>query len=621
MHSSLRLSKLGKLPFAFKQVALAAANSRRTFDDLRNLFLVVSEIPENLHSCVLPVFYATLDPSAIPMLLDTLDTPAFAEDAETLRLQIGQIDISLLAIATMASVEDIPLPALLELWPRIWHWVEFRDTYGDHLPTVDLPFTTPPSRYATYMKIFRWFGGTASVADAIKATPGVYTVVGRAWAYLIHEPDDKGFEDCSNYLGQWFRSRDWPHEVFEELVFGAGGRQRLASVLLAHLKRVVPTPDHDVDADCARTLIGPVYLLRQIMAGDWDVPFRDTLLGQDIITALTTVSCAVGASTHPIAMIEIKGFLASLVSGLACSPTHPRITESLQAGLLPAVFSCGSNSDEETDGYLVELLRDILPGATVYHSVLRQLEVSLSQVRDVKIEEIVVSPTVIEQWHDFLALAEKRVEMMRQFDAGALAATRTCGNLICGRLDLTNEFKRCSNCRTSQYCSPECQVDDWRRGGHRQNCNKIASRRWKTSYLNALDRSFMCALVTHDYAARQPELALEELQWMHAHPGEVPYMLLDYEDGTLEVTFNSHREAPGAFAAELTASCARPGRRLHLVSIPDGDEDIMCVVQLIAEGVGLAGELRLLADGITPGTESEEMGPVYQVKVRGLLSI
>jgi hypothetical protein len=363
--------------------------------------------------------------------VDGLDLPLSVEDIETLRLRISQIDLSLLAIATMLSVGQIPSPAFLDLWPRIWQWIEFRDTYQDHLPTP-LDFKSNVSRYATYMQIFRWFARIPQVGVLITTTPGVYTVVGRAWAHLIDQPGDEGFDDCCKYLGHWFTSNTWAHTVFEELVSGAGGtRHHLASVILAHLKRVIPTPHYDMTEESVIRLMGPLYITRQIMAGDWDVPFRHTLLSRGIITALTSVLCSVGRSTHPIAMLQTKGFLVSLVSGLMSSPAHPRITESLRAGLLPAILSCGSiDTENETTDLLVEVLRDILPGSTVYHSILLQLELSLSEVREVKAETMLARPTLIKLWQCFLTLAENRLRVMKEYDACALSTSRMCGNAI-----------------------------------------------------------------------------------------------------------------------------------------------------------------------------------------------
>ncbi|KAJ7736142.1 hypothetical protein B0H16DRAFT_1574578 [Mycena metata] len=198
-----------------------------------------------------------------------------------------------------------------------------------------------------------------------------------------------------------------------------------------------------------------------------------------------------------------------------------------------------------------------------------------------------------------------------------------CGNLACGKLDDNHDFKRCSDCRSRYYCSPECQVSDWRCGGHRQTCDTLYSRRCDTMYINAEDRAFMRVLLNHDYAEKQHEIALDELEWMHDHPSETPYMFFDYDEGKLELYFESPEDAPEEFAQELSDSItSRSGRRLHLMSVYAGDEvdPEVWILPLAAERTGLARGLRLLADSIPPDTDWKEIKPAYASKVQDLLN-
>lgn len=45
----------------------------------------------------------------------------------------------------------------------------------------------------------------------------------------------------------------------------------------------------------------------------------------------------------------------------------------------------------------------------------------------------------------------------------------------CGRL--ASELKKCSACRAVGYCSRECQVDHWKKGGHKRECATLAAQR------------------------------------------------------------------------------------------------------------------------------------------------
>ncbi|KAJ7174740.1 hypothetical protein C8R46DRAFT_1081667, partial [Mycena filopes] len=617
MHPSLRLANLYKLPFSTKQLAVAVASSQRTFDDVYALFQAVPLLPENLQPFVLPAFYASLDPAKIPAILDSLDSATSPDDVEAIGLRMVQIDISLSSIAIMMSIQHIPEAAFPELWPRIWQWIEFRHTYEEHLPDLS---SLSRSRYAVDMEILRWTVRSEPAAALMWATPHLCTVVARAWAHLIHEPDDEGFDDCCKYLGYWIiTSRTWGTEVFEDLLLGVGGTRRdLAAVLMLHMKRAVPSRDSEITGNTLVHLLVVVYMVRKIMGERWDEAFRDILLAQGIIAALTTICWALGLSTHPTAMIEVKGLLDGLVSSLL-SPVH--ITEALEAGLLHAVLACSPSHHEEATGEIViELLRDNLPGSTCYHSVLSRLSLSLPDVCVLETPEMMANPVVLENWQRFLILAEERLAVMRAYDTGSLTSPRTCANLICPNLEDALNYKCCSDCRVVYYCSYECQVNDWRHGGHRRSCKTLAARRRDTAHINAKDRAFLRVLVNHDYATQQPALALAELQWMHAHPSEIPYILFDYTDGQMEPSFESHHDAPAAFATEIIAAANRTGgRRLHLMTVLDGEDSVDWIVPLVGESLTLRWELRMLADSIPPDTDWEEIGPTYMEKIRNLM--
>lgn len=52
---------------------------------------------------------------------------------------------------------------------------------------------------------------------------------------------------------------------------------------------------------------------------------------------------------------------------------------------------------------------------------------------------------------------------------------RRCGASICMKQEaVSGEFKQCSKCKTVVYCSRDCQLFDWSKGGHSKTCqNKI----------------------------------------------------------------------------------------------------------------------------------------------------
>jgi hypothetical protein len=252
------------------------------------------------------------------------------------------------------------------------------DEYHDHLPPLE-------TRYALYLSLFSWFRASSEADELIDTSVGLCAVVGRAWRHLIDEEDEKGLTLVSQFLGLWFRHKTWNSAAFENLVNGVGGTlEDLASLIVLHIRRVLPNSDSTVTPQTISHLTGVLYLVDSgILRQHWNYSFRTALSSHGIVTALTTVSLALALSTEDMAQLELKPFLATLVDHLCTFPRQRWVTESLRAGLLSAILTCGTARHiEGINISLVDLLQDILPTATIFRSVLLQLRVSLMEVRD-----------------------------------------------------------------------------------------------------------------------------------------------------------------------------------------------------------------------------------------------
>lgn len=68
------------------------------------------------------------------------------------------------------------------------------------------------------------------------------------------------------------------------------------------------------------------------------------------------------------------------------------------------------------------------------------------------------------------------------------AAKRQCSQ--CAKVETADEpLRLCSNCKTAQYCSKECQTKHWREAGHKEACKKAAEERSKTVVLEQPKRT------------------------------------------------------------------------------------------------------------------------------------
>ncbi|KAJ7649424.1 hypothetical protein DFH06DRAFT_1208212 [Mycena polygramma] len=513
---------------------------------------------------------------------------------DTIGVRIAQVIVCLRGISSLGVLRSIPKAALVDLWHRVWPWIEFLDQYGDNLPGLDgLPAT---DRYALYMALFRIFRGDVRANKLMDWTSGSHLVTGRAWRYLIHTEEHEGFGDVSYVLAMWFKHEKWDPVAFEELVIGTGGtRMALASLVVAHLQRLVPHPDSVLTEQTLPHLVGILFLIGDC-DGEWDLP----------------------CSSLEVAEIELKAIFSALVDDLACFPRHRWITESLRAGLLPLLFSYGSARQlRRGRGSLRYILKGILPPSTVYHSVLTELQISLVEVRNRDAAAAFEDPVILEHWVHFLELAEQRLQFMDLHSASFMPSMRACDDLECAKIGEKRKFKRCSGCSLAYYCSQTCQTNDWRRGAHRERCRRVS----RDSSVSARDRSFLRALLHHDYAMRQEEITLDHLLLMKEHPGAALYTLFDYTDGSCKSETGLHNDLDAEWDTDVVRVADSGGRmQVHLLRVLDDATCRTLSFPLRSASAGIVQGLMAIADTLPPDSDPEDK-ELYRPVVQDLLKL
>ncbi|KAF8190728.1 hypothetical protein K438DRAFT_915209 [Mycena galopus ATCC 62051] len=131
------------------------------------------------------------------------------------------------------------------------------------------------------------------------------------------------------------------------------------------------------------------------------------------LDALPFASVDVGSELQT-AGITLRFLLETLVGQISLfSPTL--LPESLRSGLLD--ISVTSQHHEAISPHLIRLLNDVFPSASVYHSVLTELQTSLSHVRDRNPAEIFSEPAVLAHWDTCVSLVESRLPILDAYNA------------------------------------------------------------------------------------------------------------------------------------------------------------------------------------------------------------
>ncbi|KAJ7078775.1 hypothetical protein C8R44DRAFT_825108 [Mycena epipterygia] len=518
MHPALQLSRLDRLPPAIRRTASAAA--RGSAEHLKRLEARLREIPDLEQ--LLPVFYANLDPQYIPSG-DQLDIPTiFTDDGVVCRASIS--------LTSLFSIIGIPLPVFQEIWPALWKWMLFLDAFRDHLPeSVDVNIGTG------FLLFAGGFGRSKDIMSIMSSTTGFRRMLARAWVLLLR-PGNRvapvGFEALTMTLLIQMKVANRKH--VEEVIEGAGGTlSDLAFLVIAYIDRVRPDTGPPVrqDSRLHGLLIDFVEDVDKFLADDKVDrealgPFSAALLSAGIIPALTTMVYILTrpkgkASPFPRLVFMSVLFLAKVLPG---SAEIRSLANAVKSGLLHVIVACGGTG--EVNAALQLILEDALPTSLLYYYNLLIFDEALAAVESLACEPAFRSCAIFDVWTQFTALAAQRLSILSKDQR-----LKACDNLKCGRIGARISFKRCSGCLASYYCSADCQKIDWSEY-HGKSCDRLCSYRLcEMQPFRARERSFLRALLNHDYTASKSLIIQKQALFMATHPGEAFVTLFDYTKG------------------------------------------------------------------------------------------
>ncbi|KAJ7758278.1 hypothetical protein B0H16DRAFT_649476 [Mycena metata] len=466
MHPALRLENLSRLPLSYRGVAILAA--RGNGPNVRKLYTLIQQVERAEAVPLLPAFYPQFDPAKI------FDVDGdISEEHQTVVINafIGLKALIFLVIGTTV-LDDLAM----EFWPRVWKWIEFLWMHLALLLPLPPSDLEPWNACSWYGAAIVCFGHRPRIAAVLKSTPSVWMLLPQNWADLLRHIDHNDHIDmfvcvceCVERLNQGIMHGD----NFTQIVYGAGGTiDDLACLIADHTRFVARFFRRPIsDSVAVRLLLGALTFLEH--AAELDFHIISAVLSHRIVEAF--VSLYAGTvdylTTGPPQVRRI--FSRVLGTMLDHEPGYPWVTQALKAGLISLIFSWGQNPDvDRTD--LKHILRTSLPCATVYHSVLSQLQLSLQAASHRPLQNL--QPDVRAIYLTFLEIAADRLNAKKLYDSPDYILREACDNTECGRISTRQDFRRCSGCMQTYYCSQECQIADWRAPeGHRMRCSNLKS--------------------------------------------------------------------------------------------------------------------------------------------------
>ncbi|KAF7364254.1 hypothetical protein MSAN_01085200 [Mycena sanguinolenta] len=555
MHPAVDIKNIKRLPGHRSRVALAACADKPSLDDFERVVTLMENGPASQKILYLPVFYIALDPAKIP---STEDLDLLQHDTED---PVAYTSLSLQMVFVLAQSNKASFQQELgaTLWPRVWKWVHFMHEHREHLP----------DGVANDLLYHQFLGFVEDtffpLPYYVTSTPGFRVILGGAWASLLRmKLSGKELHICVNIVAYFLLELDFTDPVhLTEMVDGAGGRQEDLAFLSAKLLEYV-IEEHSVT--CLGSLVAFVL-------GDLDKqPVADVSLRMDFIATLRQDS-----------------FLKLLTAAMdTLVHTAPRDSVSvwrraaIRGGLLSIMAGASRRFRGDLDHILRFFLAKLLPESMVYYNVV----VAISEILDDLIidlqQEQFEGLEIYNDWLQFyFDLAEIRVGLLRGL-VGA-KALKACDNVECGEIRDRSECQRCSGCNSFYYCNRECQMTDWRRGGHRNYCGSnmmLSLAKSRTCMFGFHERYFMRLLVQDDFLKEIHSIYKQQLELMAADPDALPLTLFDYTYIPVRISVHSMTNSPitdilDGIGAEWTDMVSRTKRsrgrmQLHVMKVAEG---------------------------------------------------
>lgn len=175
--------------------------------------------------------------------------------------------------------------------------------------------------------------------------------------------------------------------------------------------------------------------------------------------------------------------------------------QAARCGLLQLLVALEPSKGDLSSYLLAEAsdLIGIMPRYLVYYSVIGSFGEEMRKITDgsyPKDADLLKEKFVSEEWRELKRVLLDRYCTKRYYDIviSPTSKIKHCNNVSwcclnlsfrltlprcyfyqCGELEERVTFMVCSGCRLVSYCSKRCQTEDWKTGGHREDCKQGTS--------------------------------------------------------------------------------------------------------------------------------------------------
>ncbi|KAJ7271422.1 hypothetical protein B0H12DRAFT_1303365 [Mycena haematopus] len=631
-HPAVDLQNVQRLPVSLRRVALTACDSSRSYPNLQRAATLARSAAEHHKILFLPVFYAILDPAQIPT---PLALESLHYDTRT-SIACATVALDVVFNITDAATKKYPEPNDVRptLWSRTWPWIFFMHEYREYLGSASLFWQS--DIYTKFLLFVADIYDPKRMRDIISATPGVRILLATTWT-ILPKLSQAAYEQGLWFLCGIVGSLDFTDPLhFAEMIEGAGGTlDDLARLMMGHMDDVV---NRQFSWQIGSLAAYMRYLARLILAADSGSTveqstasrlslretFFETLRLHGFVPAFVVALDAVleASQSNPDSWLQ-PSFVVTLElleHLLNTSLGYRWLPAAIGAGLLRMMAGIATKFPSTFDTRLRFLLTKILPDGLVYFHVVAAIEQVLDEATELWCSEELEDAEIAGDWDSFQDLIEMRVQLL-----DGLQSRRACDDLECGKIQDNSRCRRCSGCKIHYYCSSDCQIADWKHGGHRDHCGSpalLSLGETSSCPLDYRERIFLRTVIQDDYAARIKSICETQVIFMAKHPGNLFFTFFDYTHSPVKISVGNSLSLidPKKVGSEWTKNFSRTSRsrgriQLHIIRVPEGNDTRLFVIPLRTNSAQIHDALRQLAQSIPTGSKEEDVSD----EVEGIL--
>ncbi|KAF7308054.1 hypothetical protein MKEN_01167700 [Mycena kentingensis (nom. inval.)] len=534
MHPDLHPSQLSQLPSQLKADAMAAMHGSQN-----DMGVFVNRLGSSPHTDIpnryirrlLPVFHAGIEPIPERRLQEAIDGDERAWlTSRTDRALYAIRGIGRLYSFRHLSTREMPAAAaLLELWPKIWHWMRFHLTCSSICPSSE----PPGFIYSSHLSTIATFLVLDDARNHILDTEGFLPFIAGVWFFLVQTntcPDELTVNvgNISRILGHG-RQRtprggpDFPVHIVEDLISGVGGADHLAQLCVAQLRLSIRTLVNEGSfyRRDMLSIFGEALDLASSGTGDRLSSFRRALWEQSIIGELCTSARALmdcnlsGFGSTDVLSLCFHTLLQSIFIDPPPNLRAARLAEALRCGFLRIAFDYWRRVPSDMSLEYIEDWQLFMRQDFALTLTSRRVVSQLQEIRRMDAARF-AHPQLGESWRQLTENIVSCLDILEHYEGETLRGPAgRCFNNKCPRGSTECRLKQCADCKEAWYCSKSCQKTDWE-AIHRRACGRRASRRL-TNLIGVDSRGYVRAVLDHDYATNKEYIALHLFAFFYNH--------------------------------------------------------------------------------------------------------